>query len=101
MSTGGTSGTSAADAMNGAQRVMMKYVAMPMMNLLGMMHGLETGAAHHVDALMSESFESGVFYASPDGKTTGALVDQATLFADLSNTTIQDHAYEAVQGFVS
>ena len=100
MSPGGTSGTAGIDSMRGALRVMMKYVAMPMMKAFGMMHGVETGASRYVGALNNAEYESGVFYASLDGKSTGPLVDQATIFADLNNEEFQDNANEALRCFL-
>ncbi|MFT5683127.1 MAG: hypothetical protein ACI8RZ_004054, partial [Myxococcota bacterium] len=100
MSPGGTSGTAAIDSMAGPQRLLMKYIGMPMMNVFGMMHGLEAGAARYIDALNDDSYKSGVFYASKGGKTTGALVDQSTIFTDLGNVAFQDNANEAIHRFI-
>jgi NAD(P)-dependent dehydrogenase (short-subunit alcohol dehydrogenase family) len=99
MSPGGTSGTSAADAMAGPMGLMMKYVMMPMMTIFGQMHALETGAKRYVDALQDDQYKSGGFYASEDGRMTGPIVEQATVFADLGNPAFQDNANEAVHRF--
>lgn len=99
MSPGGTTGTELAGKLGGFQRVMMKNVVMPLMGLLGVMHPLEVGSKRYVDALNDESFQTGVFYASAGG-VTGKVVDQSTLFADLSNAAFQDNANEAIHRFL-
>jgi len=101
MSPGATTGTSAADSMAGPMRFIMTYVAMPMMGLFGMAHGLQIGATRYVEAVRDEAYKSGVFYASPDGKTSGAVVDQATIFSDLGNPAFQDNAAEAIGRFIN
>lgn len=100
MSPGGTSGTAAVDAMSGFTGTMMKYVGMPMMKLFGMMHGVETGASRYIEAITEDRFQSGVFYASHDGKTTGPVVDQATIFPELAKAAVQDHAEQAIRRFI-
>jgi len=100
MSPGGTSGTNAADALTGFQRVMMKNIMMPMMTLIGAMHPLSEGARRYVDALNDESFKTGVFYASASGGMTGKVGDQSEQFADLANATYQDNAHEAIHRFL-
>jgi len=99
MSPGGTTGTELAGKLGGFQRVLMKNVIMPMMGLLGVMHPLDVGAKRYVDALNDESFKTGVFYASARG-ATGNTIDQSALFTDLSNTTFQDNANEAIHRFL-
>jgi len=100
MSPGGTSGTGAADAMTGLQRLMMLYVAMPMLKLFGMMHGLEDGTKRYLRALSDPELESGRFYGSKDGTTAGPIVDQATIFDVFGNESFQDNAYAAVHRFL-
>lgn len=100
MSPGGTTGTAAADQMPGPMKYMMKWMVMPMMRAFGAMHGLETGAKRYVDALTNDAYASGHFYASPDNKMSGKLVDQSTIFADLGNKAFQDNAAEAIHRFV-
>jgi len=68
--------------------------------LRGMVHGVEKGAARYVQALNDQSYKSGEFYASRDGKVTGALVEQSTIFADLKNPAFQENANEAIHRFI-
>jgi len=100
MSPGGTSGTAGTDRMQGFQRILMKYFAMPLMVAFGMMHDVETGAARYVNALMDERYASGVFYGTIADAMIGDVVDQATIYADLANEDFQDNAYEAIQRFL-
>ena len=99
MSPGGTTGTNLVEDLNGVMRVMMENVMMPMMGLFGVMHPLDVGAKRYVDALNDESYKTGVFYASESGMS-GKIVDQSTLFADLSNAAFQDNANEAIHRFL-
>jgi NAD(P)-dependent dehydrogenase (short-subunit alcohol dehydrogenase family) len=100
MSPGGTSGTAAADGMQGLQRVLVKYVGKPLMVALGMMHNVETGAARYVDALTDERYESGAFYGNSADAMIGDVVDQATIYPDLANQEFQDSAYHAIHRFL-
>lgn len=99
MSPGGTTGTSDMDDLPFVKKVLFKYVGGVLMPLFGMMHGVEVGAKRYVDGLKDPEFESGRFYASEGGSPTGPVVDQATLFTDLSNSSFQDNANQAVHGF--
>ena len=47
-----------------------------------------------------EAYETGRFYASKKN-VSGEIVDQATLFDDLSNEQFQDNANEAIHQFIS
>ena len=78
----------------------MKYVGVPLMTFLGMMHDVETGAARYLDALTDERFESGVFYGNLADAMIGDVVDQATIYPDLANQDFQDNAYEAIHRFL-
>ncbi|MBW2397334.1 MAG: SDR family NAD(P)-dependent oxidoreductase [Deltaproteobacteria bacterium] len=100
MSPGGTSGTAAADGMQGFQRILVKYIGKPLMVALRMMHNVETGAARYVNALTDERYESGVFYGNAADAMIGDVVDQATIYADLANEDFQDNAYEAIHRFL-
>lgn len=100
VSPGGTTGTAGADKMSGMMRVMMKVV-MPVMAMFDVMHDLETGARRYVDVLTNNKFQSGAFYASPQGKMTGSLVDQTTIQPAFSNTTYQDNVNQAVHRFTA
>lgn len=77
-------------------RFVMPYVA----PALGVAHKLEDGAKRLVDAVVADSFETGVFYASAPKALTGALLDQARIVEDSADTTIQDHAYDAIHRFI-
>ena len=101
ISPGATSGTSVANDIPLIQKIMFKYIMFPIvMPLRGMVHSVEKGAKRYVEALNNPNFKSGEFYASKEGKVTGELVEQGTIFADLKNPTYQDNAYEAIHRFV-
>ncbi len=101
VSPGNTSGTAAMDEMPAIMRFMMKYVGYKIMPLFGLAHKLEIGAKRFVDGLNDDSYKSGVFYASEKSVLTGPLVDQATIFSDLSNVEYQDNASEAIHRFIN
>jgi NAD(P)-dependent dehydrogenase (short-subunit alcohol dehydrogenase family) len=103
VSPGNTKGTQAPDSLPLPMRFMLKFVMMPVVFPLmgGMVHTLEVGAGRFVDAISDERYKSGVFYASKEGKLSGEMVDQATFFTDLKNTTFQDNANEAIHRFTS
>lgn len=100
VSPGGTSGTAGADELPPVMKFVMKNIAIPLMSTFGLMHNVETGAKRYIDVLKDETYKSGHFYASKASTTTGAMVDQATIFSDLNNEAVQDNAYEAVQSFI-
>ena len=100
VSPGGTGGTGAVDNAPFLMGLFFKYIAMPIMPLFGIMHGLEVGAKRYVDVLTDDRFLTGHFYASPAGESTGPLVDQVGQFADLEDPTIQDNAAVAVRRFL-
>ncbi|WNJ20507.1 SDR family NAD(P)-dependent oxidoreductase [Pontibacter sp. G13] len=100
MSPGGTRGTQGFDDLPFIQRIMFKYIGMPIfMPLMGLSHSLEKGAKRFVDGISNPQLESGKFYASKEGVLVGPVVDQATIFPDLANQSYQDHAYEAIHRF--
>ena len=103
VSPGNTKGTQAPDSLPPPMRFMLKYVMMPIVFPLmgGMVHTLEVGAKRFVDAISDERYESGVFYASKEGKLSGDMVDQSTFFTDLKNTSFQDNANEAIHHFIT
>src|SRR5271156_818121 len=103
VSPGNTKGTQAPDSLPSPMRFMLKFVMMPIVFPLmgGMVHALEVGAKRFVDAISDERYESGVFYASKEGKLSGDMVDQSTFFTDLKNTSFQDNANEAVHRFIN
>jgi hypothetical protein len=85
VSPGNTKGTQAPDSLPGPMRFMLKFVMMPIVFPMmgGMVHTLEVGAKRFVDAILDGKYESGVFYASKEGKLSGDMVDQSTFFTDL------------------
>ncbi len=100
VSPGMTTGTNATEEVGAVQRFIFQKIAFPFMSLIGRAHGLEQGAERYIEVLTDPSYETGHFFASPWPSTSGALVDQASIFEDLSNPTFQDNAYEAVQRFL-
>ncbi len=100
VSPGATSGTNAADQVGAFQRFIFTRVAYPIMTLLGRAHGLEQGAERYVHVLTDPAYETGRFYASPYPSTSGALVDQGSVWSDLVNQQYQDNAYAAVERFL-
>lgn len=102
ISPGATKGTAVADNLPAMLKFMFKYVMFPViMPLRGMVHSVEKGAARYVEALNNSDFKSGEFYASHEPKVTGPLVEQSSIFADLSNPVFQDNANKAIHRFVN
>jgi len=102
MSPGFTSGTSVMNDLPPAKRFMFKYIMLPIVApLKGMVHKLEKGAKRFVDGINNESLTSGVFYASRAKSLVGPVVDQSSIFPDLSNTTYQDNANEAIHRYIN
>ncbi len=101
MSPGGTRGTEGFNDMPLVQRLFYKYIGMPLiMPLLGLSHSLETGAKRFVDGISNTQLESGKFYASKANVLTGSLIDQATLFPELTNSSYQSNASKALNSFL-
>jgi NAD(P)-dependent dehydrogenase (short-subunit alcohol dehydrogenase family) len=102
VSPGNTSGTQAPDSLPPPMRLMLKYVMMPIVFPLmgGMVHNLDFGAKRFVDAMLDERYKSGTFYASREGKLSSDMVDQSAFFTDLTNSSFQDHANEAIHRFL-
>ena len=101
VSPGGTRGTEGFNDMPFLQRIFFKYIGMPIvMPLLGMSHSLEKGAQRFVDSISNIALQSGGFYASKEKVLTGALIDQSTIFKDLTNKQFQDNANEAIHRFI-
>lgn len=101
VSPGNTGGTRAPDNFSPAMKFMLKYIMMPVvLPLLGMVNKIEVGTQRLVDGISDDQFESGVFYASKEGKMTGDVVDQATFFPDLKNTSFQENADKAIHRFI-
>jgi NAD(P)-dependent dehydrogenase (short-subunit alcohol dehydrogenase family) len=103
VSPGNTKGTNAPDSLPPPMRFMLNYVMMPIVFPLmgGMVHTLDVGAKRFIDALSDERYRSGVFYASPEGKLSGDMVDQSTFFPDLNNASFQENANEAIHRFIA
>jgi hypothetical protein len=68
--------------------------------ILGLSHSLETGAERLVDGITDPTLRSGVFYASAASAVTGPVVDQADIFPDLRNLSLQDNANQAIHRFI-
>ncbi|MEM9723552.1 MAG: SDR family NAD(P)-dependent oxidoreductase [Bacteroidota bacterium] len=101
ISPGGTRGTGGMNDLPFLQRVILKHVGMSIiMPMLGLSHQLSKGAKRFVDGINDESFKSGVFYASKEKVLTGPMVDQSSIFSDLSNEAYQDNANEAIHRFI-
>ena len=97
VSPGNTSGTDGPKALSLPLRLAAKYV----MPALRISHHLDVGARRLVDGATDPNLSSGVFYASAANKLTGPLVDQAVIFPDLANPSLQDHANEAIHRFTT
>lgn len=94
VSPGFTGGTAAMDKLPLAQRVMFKYVAMPLLKLTGNAHGLEYGAKRYIQAFEDRSLEAGAFYASPKRGISGPLALQTSEHQPL----LGDPAFTAAVG---
>lgn len=101
ISPGGTTGTNAASNMPGVMGLFMRTIGMSMMELFGVMHSLESGAKRYVDVLNDESYKSGTFYASREGKMTGEVVEQGQYNASLDNASYQENVNTAIHRFVA
>ncbi|MEM7102880.1 MAG: SDR family NAD(P)-dependent oxidoreductase [Bacteroidota bacterium] len=102
VSPGGTRGTQGFDDLPFLQRIMFKYIGMPiLMPLMGLSHSLEKGAKRFVDAISNASLKSGGFYGSKEHILVGPLVDQSSIFPDLKNEIFQDNAFKAIQKFMN
>ena len=101
MSPGGTRGTEGFNDLPFFKRVMFKYIGMPIiMPLMGLSHSLRKGAQRFVNGISDNTLKSGVFYGSRENVLTGPIVDQSTIFKNLSNEVYQDNAYRAIYRFV-
>ncbi|MCT4622441.1 MAG: SDR family NAD(P)-dependent oxidoreductase [Schleiferiaceae bacterium] len=102
MSPGGTRGTQGFDDLPFLQKIMFKYIGMPIfMPLMGLSHSLQKGAARFVNGINDNSLESGKFYASKESVLVGPVVDQSTIWSDLSNPMYQDNANRAIHQFLN
>lgn len=101
MSPGATSGTAAADNAPTMVKFMFKYIMMPIvMPLRGMVHKVDKGAERFVDAISSNEYESGKFYASTESKVVGPVMDQAQIMPAFTNQQFQDNANAALHKFI-
>ncbi len=101
MSPGFTSGTAVMNDLPFGKRLMFKYIMLPIVApLKGLVHKLEKGAKRFVDGISSDTFKTGVFYASKAKLLTGPVVDQGTIFPDLNNSSYQDNANAAIHRFI-
>ncbi len=97
VSPGNTTGTGAPSGLPLPMRVAAKYV----MPALGLAHKLDVGSKRLVDGVTDPTLSSGVFYASPENKLNGPMVDQTDFLPGLANPSFQDHANEAIHRFIS
>lgn len=101
VSPGFTRGTAVMNDLPPGKRFMFKYIMIPIIApLKGMVHKLEKGAKRYVDGISNDSFSSGIFYASKANSLVGPVVDQSSIFPDLSNAAYQDNANEAIHRFI-
>ena len=101
MSPGATGGTNAMNDLNGVKRFAYKYILMPfLLPLLGISHGLETGAKRFIKAITDTSLINGVFYASKSNKPIGEIVNQNTFLSDFDNIEYQNNVNEAFSRFI-
>lgn len=101
ISPGNTSGTAGYDHLPAFTKFLFKYLLAPIvMPAMGMIHGIEKGAARYVGALNNPDFKSGEFYASREGKVTGDLIEQGSVFPEFKNIAFQDNVYEALHSFI-
>jgi NAD(P)-dependent dehydrogenase (short-subunit alcohol dehydrogenase family) len=92
VSPGNTSGTGVLRELPLPVRVIV-----PRLNrLLGRMHSLADGTERLAAGLLDAAYRSGRFYASAEGRLTGALVDQAGAHPELADPALQDAAFEAL-----
>jgi NAD(P)-dependent dehydrogenase (short-subunit alcohol dehydrogenase family) len=97
VSPGNTTGTGAASDLPLPMRVAAKYV----MPALGLAHKLDVGAKRLVDGVTDPTLSNGAFYASPENKLNGPMVDQADFVPGLANPAFQDNASEAIHRFIA
>lgn len=85
----------------GIVKVLMFKTLGPLMKLFGMAQDTDGGAQRYLDVVyMLDKYESGKFYGSKEGKLTGKMVLQTSMFADLGNEVYQDNAAVAVESFL-
>lgn len=102
MSPGATKGTAVMNDLKGIQKVMFKYIGMPiLMPLLGMVHNLDQGAGRYLKAINDETLKSGKFYASGDNKLVGPVMDQSPFLESLTNEEFQANADKAIHNFIA
>src|ERR1700760_2298852 len=97
VSPGNTTGTGAPNGLPLPMQVAAKYV----LPALGFAHKLDVGAKRLVDGVTDPSLSRGAFYASPENKLKGPLVNQADFLPDLANPAFQDNANEAIHRFIA
>ncbi len=101
ISPGGTSGTEGADDLPLMNKIMFKYIFMPIvLPMRGMLHSLETGTKRLVRALFDDDLKSGRFYASVEETVVGKIIDQSEIFPELDNPVYQDNAAAGVRSFI-
>ena len=101
VSPGNTSGTEGARDMPAPLRLLITKFFQPIVApRLHLAHQLEIGAKRLVDGATDPKLRTGVFYASPAGKVTGPLTDQAGGTPAFNDPKIQENAAEAIHRFI-
>ncbi|MHC4836897.1 MAG: SDR family NAD(P)-dependent oxidoreductase [Planctomycetota bacterium] len=94
VSPGFTAGTEAMRNLPTIQKVMFRFVMLPLMRALGNAHDLEVGAERYIQALEDARLEAGGFYASGGTGISGPLAEQT----EASQPLLGDPAFEAAVG---
>jgi NAD(P)-dependent dehydrogenase (short-subunit alcohol dehydrogenase family) len=101
ISPGSTQDTEVANVMPAPVRFFMNRIFMPLIGpMVGLAHSLEKGSQRIVDGLTDNNLRSGHFYGSKENTLVGPIVDQASIFGDLSSEAFQEHANQAIHKFV-
>jgi NAD(P)-dependent dehydrogenase (short-subunit alcohol dehydrogenase family) len=99
-SPGNTSGTEVYNNLPAPVAFFINKIASRILPIVGLMHGVDKGAARFVDGINNDNYTTGLFYASKASTLTGPVVDQSPIFSDLKNEFFQDNANEAIHRFI-
>lgn len=97
-SPGLTGGTKGLDAVPNPKRFIMKNIAFPMLQLLGVAQGPRQAAVKYADCLDGRYGTNGDLIGAPEGKALGKLVDQKPMNPCLTSHRMQDAFYEIADG---
>ena len=95
MSPGNTVGTGVNRDLPAPVRVLAPRV----IGLLGRSHSLAGGTERLAAGLLDLAYGDGRFWASPSGRLTGPVVDQATINPVMADPDVQDAACEAIERY--